>query len=117
MKYSKLTAIVALPVILSMYSYLGNHSTRVKPDQVEIREGYLEVPDHIYSVEYRLILEKTFIDRYGSSITDEMYDEDFKWLGYCADCQNDEEKIIIEGTQKRCGDKVEWGGKTFCLSW
>jgi hypothetical protein len=110
-------AIVALPIILSIYSYLGNHSTRVKSDQVEISAGYREAPDHIYSVEYRLILEKTYIDRYGSSITEEMQNEDFEWLGYCTDCHEKGEETTIEGTKKRCGDKVKWGGKIFCLSW
>lgn len=100
-----------------MYTYLGNQSTRVRSDLKEISDGYPEVPDYIYSVEYRLILEKTYIDLYGTSISEEMRNEDYKWLGYCTDCQDEGKINIIEGTKKRCGDKVEWGRKIFCLSW
>ncbi len=115
-RYHKIIAIIAIPIILLAYSRISKNATRVKSDQKEILESTVMVPDHIYSVEYRMILEKTYLDLYGS-ITEEMQDEDFTWLGYCVKCNDPEGSYSENGTLKRCGDKVEWGGNIFCLSW
>ena len=115
-KYHKIIALISIPLILMTYSWINKKSTRVKSDHKEILESTVIVPDHINSVEYRLILEKTYLDLYGS-ITEEMQDEDFTWLGYCVECEDPEGNYSEDGAMKRCGDKVEWGGNIFCLSW
>ena len=115
-KHHKILAIIGRPIILGLYSWMGEIETQVRSDQKERVVNTEVVPDHILTAEYRLILEKTYLDLYGS-ISEEMQDEDFKWLGYCIECGSSDDTESSDRTLKRCGDKVEWGGNTFCLIW
>jgi hypothetical protein len=121
MRETRLYASMTIPVLLFLFSFFNrNNDMLVVPEElhgnVTEEAAYMEVPDYIYSAEYRMILEKTYIDLFDKEITSAMRDEGIRWLGYCHedsvmnDSSNNRTKIKI-------GDKVQWNGDTFCLPW
>ena len=116
MDQNKLYAVAAVPVILFLISFFQNRALEhhaIISDHAE----YLEVPDYIYSAEFRLIIEKTYLDLYKETITDSMRIEKTVWLGYCNEDTSAQSCSISSISDVKCGDKIRWGNKTFCIPW
>lgn len=122
MNTNKFYATMAIPVLLFLLSYLQRNALGTEvytSTTTSILEGpgYLEVPDYVYSTEYRMIIEKTYLDLFDSGITDSMHLERTKWLGHCNEDGETGDCATDSRTGKRCGDKIQWGGEIFCIEW
>ena len=53
---------------------------------------------------------------FDEPISSQMEEQNFKWLGYCTECIDDSEIDSVNESSK-CGDRLEWGGKVFCMEW
>lgn len=112
---------MTIPVLLFLFSYFNRNNDYLNaPEElhgnITDEAAYMEVPDYINSAEYRMILEKTYIDLFDKEITAKMRDEGIRWLGYC------HEDSAINNTSNnrsiiKSGDKIQWNGDTFCLPW
>jgi len=117
MKHNKLSATIAIPVLLFLISYFQHRAFNTPGTSISENAEYLEVPDYIYTAEYRMIVEKTFLDLYNTPITDSMHTEIATWLGYCNQDAVAGVCSLFSTSEINCGDKIRWGGKTFCISW
>ncbi len=111
---------MAVPIVLLMFSFLSeNTSTSTDQKEVEstkVLSKMIEVPNYTYSIEFQLAAQKTFMEEFDTPITEEMISKPLVWLGYCYET-NDDSKNLQGFTSVKCGDKIEWGGKVYCLLW
>ena len=121
MRETRLYATMMIPVLLFLFSYFNGNKNALETSEItngKVTEeaSFMEVPDYINSAEYKMILEKSYIDLYDKEITSEMREEGIRWLGYC---YVDSNPIDSQGirTKIKSGDKIQWNGDTFCLPW
>ena len=102
---------MAIPVLLFLLSFLQNTSFESKKTSISEFPDYLEVPDYMYSAEYRMIMEKTFLETFDMEITDSMRLKMPAWLGYCNESTISGECKPGPITTERCGDKIRYSYK------
>ena len=112
----KLVAATAIPLVLYIFSSLNNSDRVTYITPLEEGENYLEIPDYIFSIEYKLAVEKTYMETFDKIINADMQSENMSWLGYCHEKSSQDCAPDVR-TMKRCGDKISWGGEVFCLAW
>ena len=114
----KIFAVIAVPVVLFLHSFFTQEvENKAVTENPQVLSKMVEIPDYVYTVEFQLAAQKKFIETYDQDITQDLLSQPLRWLGNCYENNLTGECGSFAGTNIKCGDKVRWGGKVYCLDW